>query len=148
MQVELDELKEILGRSGIHEVLRVLDSRTPHRFTGVNRFDGAMLRDGQLCDPFRPDVLRGNDVPVHDACCARLREANGTLEFTDALADPCIEHRPGSAVVSYCGMLIRNDDGIPFGSLCHHDVKPCQKRVGDVPLPEAIAPALFRATRK
>lgn len=150
MQVELkaleklNELRQILDARGVHETLRFLNSRTPHRFTGVYRFDGPVLRNEHLFDQFNPEVRRGDDVPMEDAYCALLQEAHDSLQFSDARTTDACEPR-ATPVVSYCGVLIRNKDGTPFGTLCHYDVKPCQKRVSDVPLLEAIAPDLLVA---
>lgn len=143
---ELDDLKGILDTHGVHETLRELNSRTPHRFTGIYRFDGGILRNLHLVDQFNPDVRRGDDVPIQDAYCSLLSESDPRLEFAEVQSDPHVAVKPGK-VVSYCGVLIRNADGTPFGSLCHYDVKPCQKRMSDVPLLEAIAPALLGAVQ-
>ena len=144
----MEELLEILESRGLHETLRIFNSRTPHRFTGVCRFDGSLLRNEHLVDQFTPEIRRGEDIPMQHAYCALLRDAHETLEFNDARDDDRVDHDVGSPIVSYCGVLIRNVDGTPFGTLCHYDVKPCQKRMSDVPLLEAITPALFGALDK
>jgi len=145
MQVELNELLEILAKRGVHETLCILNSRTPHRFTGVYRFDGSVLRNEHLVDQFNPEIRRGDDIPMQHAYCSLLEEAHESVEFADARSDAPVD-KPESPVISYCGVLLRNDNGTPFGSLCHYDVKPCQKRMSDVPLLEALAPAIFRAS--
>ncbi len=142
---ELNELREILATCGVHETLRILNSRTPHRFTGVYRFDGAMLRNEHLVDQFNPEIRRGVDTPMQFAYCSLLQEAHENLEFADARRDTRVDHKTGFPVISYCGVLLQNANGTPFGTLCHYDTKRCQKRMSDVPLLEALAPAIFRA---
>lgn len=62
---ELAEFRAAL-REGVHAALRYLNSRTPHRFTGVYRYDGEMLRNMALFDRFEPDQQRGGDIPMAD----------------------------------------------------------------------------------
>ena len=37
----LSHVGQILDTEGVHAALRFLNSRTPHRFTGIYRYDGA-----------------------------------------------------------------------------------------------------------
>jgi hypothetical protein len=145
---DLSELKEVLRfleSGGIHEALRYLNSRTPHRFSGIYRYDGEILRNEALFDRDAPDVRRGDDVPMADAYCAIVGERRVPLEFGDIHTEYRITIKPGSSVVSYCGVLIESEDGAPFGTLCHFDLLPCEERINDIPLLEATAPYIFKA---
>ena len=56
-------------------------------------------------------------------------------------------HEPGSPVVSYCGVLLHDEASLPFGTLCHFDLKPCDAPAHDLELLIAVSPAIFRALR-
>ncbi len=142
---ELADVMSYLSNGGIHEALRYLNSRTPHRFSGIYRYDGDMLRNEHLFDRDTPSLRGGDDVAMVDAYCAIVGQREEALEFGDIHADTRIAFKPGSPVVSYCGVLIRSADGKPFGTLCHFDVLPCQERSTDIPLLEAVAPLMFKA---
>ena len=142
---ELDEVLKFLESGGVHEALRYLNSRTPHRFSGIYRYDGEILRNEALFDRDAPGLRRGDDVAMVDAYCALVGQSQQPLEFGDIHTDNPIAVKAGSPVVSYCGVLIRSEDGAPFGTLCHFDFLPCQERSSDIPLLEAIAPHIFKA---
>lgn len=144
---DLVEFENVLKSQGIHAALRFLNLRTPHRFTGIYRYDGPMLRNEYLFDQFTPDVCKGPDVPMADAYCAVVGQTRKTVEFEDIRRDRRVPVRSGSPVTSYCGVVIPDERGTPFGTLCHYDLKPCQQRVSDAPLLEAAAPLVFKAMR-
>ena len=135
----------MLEPEGVHSALRFLNSRTPHRFTGIYRYDGDVLRNVYLFDQFDPASTKGQDVPMVDAYCANVGRAGSGIEFSDVGTDRKVEIKSGSPVVSYCGALIRDSSGEPFGTLCHYDVKPCDVPVSDLPLLEEIAPLIYEA---
>lgn len=137
--------ERILSEKGLHEALRFLNQRTPHRFTGVYRYDGDVLRNEHLFDLNAPEVTRGPDVPMVDAYCDMVRRTDEPIEFLDVRRDGTIAPKEGSPVVSYCGVLIRDEEGQPYGTLCHYDVKRCEERSSDMPLLEAVAPLVYRA---
>jgi hypothetical protein len=144
---ELAEVAAMLAARRLHDALRYLNSRTPHRFTGVYRYDGDLLRNEALFDRFKPELRRGDDVAMCDAYCALVGERREPLEFEDARVDGRFEVKAGSPVVSYCGVLIRDEQDRPFGTLCHYDVMRCQERVSDIPLLEGAAPLVLACLR-
>ena len=137
------EFRTIVRNRGLHDGLRFLNARTPHRYTGIYRYDGDMLRNVYLYDQFSPSVCKGADVKMVDAYCALVGQRQATVEFADINAEKSIAVKADSPVVSYSGALIRDDHGEPFGTLCHFDTKPSQARMSDVPLLEAIAPLIY-----
>lgn len=147
MNIDHDKrrFEAILSSAGISAALRFLNARTPHRYTGIYRYDGDMLRNEYLHDQFHPEVVKGEDVPLAQAYCSIVAHTRSALEVLDAATLPPNQMIAGSPVVSYCGVLIRDYQGEPFGALCHFDMKPCQVRVSDLPLLEAVAPLLFNA---
>ena len=143
----LTGVRQTLDREGVHACLRLLNSRTPHRFTGIYRYDGDMLRNVALYDRFDPVATRGDDVAMTDAYCAIVGATQCPLEFVDARTDGRFAHKSGSSVVSYCGALIRDEAGRPFGTLCHYDVRACQASGTELALLEAVAPFVMARLR-
>ncbi len=72
----VQEVNVRLDESGLHAALALLNSRTPHRFTGAYRYDGEILRNEGLYDRFSPESVGGDDVPMPLAYCALLGERN------------------------------------------------------------------------
>jgi len=140
----LTEFRVALG-DGVHAALRSLNDRTPHRFTGVYRYDGDMLRNMALFDRFEPDIQRGIDIPMADAYCANVGRSGEPLEFADATCDARFAYLPGSPVVCYSGVLISSPQGVPYGTLCHYDIRRCETRNSDIPLLKAAAPLIYEA---
>lgn len=106
-----------------------------------------MLRNEYLYDQFHPKVIKGEDVPLAQAYCSIVAHSGAALEVLDTATLLPSQIIAGSPVISYCGVLIRDYRGEPFGALCHFDMKPCQVRVSDLPLLEAVAPLLFNALK-
>lgn len=147
MSIVTPELAEFRGalREGVHAALRYLNSRTPHRFTGVYRYDGEMLRNMALFDRHEPQQQRGIDIPMADAYCANVGRSREPLEFADAKGDGRFPFLSGSPVVCYSGVLISTPEGVPYGTLCHYDVQRCETRTSDIPLLQAAAPFIYEA---
>lgn len=139
---ELQEFKAALETSGVHGALGYLNKRTPHRYTGIYRYDGDTLRSVAIYDRYEPDVQIGEDAPMAATYCSLLLKQQ-TLEITDAAEDERVKGVVITPVVSYCGVSIKDSKGNPFGSLCHFDMKRCQQRLSDFPLLEAAAEILY-----
>ena len=107
----ISTMTQVLQEEGVHGALRFLNKRTPHRFTGIYRYDGDTLRNVYIFDVFDPDVTKGQDVPMADAYCANVGLKGSGIEFSDISAENSVETRHGSPVVSYCGALIRDLHG-------------------------------------
>ncbi len=136
-----------LDNDGLHAALRLLNERTPHRFTGIYRYDGDMLRNVILFDVHDRQLLRGDDIPMSASYCALLQDDfDGAIEFDDPGSDALAKARSHlSPVVSYCGVLLVDAGGEPFGSLCHYDLKPCQARTSDLAMLRSLAPRIASA---
>ncbi|WP_026464290.1 hypothetical protein [Adhaeribacter aquaticus] len=140
---EMQEFKTTLQNTGILSALGYLNQRTPHRYTGIYRYDGKNLQNLYLFDKFSPDVVKGEDVPINEAFCSMLVKEHN-LEFADVNLDERVRGKVNTTVISYCGVLIEDAAGNPFGSLCHFDMKSCQERVTDLPLLQAASSILYR----
>lgn len=135
--------EEVLLKTGLHGALRFLNGRTPHRFTGVYRYDGAMLRNVSLFDQFNPEQAQGDDAPIGNTFCSLVPRFDGALAFAEASIDARVSHIQ-TPVVSYCGVQLRDGDGVALGTLCHFDLKPCEPRTSDLQFLEMLAPLLQR----
>lgn len=140
---ELCSVETALRTDGLHGALRVLNGRTPFRFTGVYRFDGDTLRNVALYDRWTPDVPDGDDAPLGETFCAIVQKVNDPLEVTDGRRDARFPWMQANAVGSYYGAPIRDANGRAVGTLCHFDLDPCQALASEVPLLVQAA-ALFR----
>lgn len=134
------KLERILRDRGLHEALRFLNSRTPHRFTGVYLFDPPMLRNLHLIDAYDPEQSKGDDALMAETYCSIVVQTRETFITADTRADPrLVGHPVRAGVLSYCGVLLRDIDGKPRGTLCHFDILPCDAPINDLPLMEAAA---------
>ncbi|MCY7354305.1 MAG: GAF domain-containing protein [Lysobacter sp.] len=136
-----------LEKDGVHAALRLLNERAPHRFTGIYRYDGDMLRNVILFDVHDPHLRRGGDIPMQHSYCALLQDSDArTLEFDDPRSHPpSVARSHLTPVVSYCGVVLVDAAGQPFGSLCHYDLNPCQPRTSDLAMLRSLAPQFASA---
>jgi hypothetical protein len=139
---DLLAFRDRLQREGLTGALAFLNARTPHRFTGVFRFDGDTLRNVALVDKWDA-VEQLGDAPISATFCGCARSDGVGLEVLDGRHDPRFPHMADNAVVSYCGAVIKSPDGEPFGTICHYDLQPCQTRTSDMPLLVAAAALLY-----
>ena len=143
----LDAVEAALEQGDLYEGLRVLARRTPHRFTGMYRYAGDMLRNVALIDKFAPELRQGGDVTMGDAYCGMVRDLDlrDGFAFGDASCDARFARKGGSPVMSYCGVMVRTPSGEPFGTLCHFDLLPCDVPFHDLDLLHAAAPHFLAA---
>lgn len=126
----------------MHAALGFLNARTPHRYTGIYRFDGDYLRNEFLFDQYDAAVRRGEDALLRDTWCGLIDESGTPVSFDDARGAG-LAQRDGGRVQSYCGVPIVNEDGQRIGTLCHFDEQPCEARVSDLAMLQAVAPLVL-----
>ncbi|SFQ58078.1 hypothetical protein SAMN04515668_3071 [Hymenobacter arizonensis] len=143
LQHEIEEFTGLLQKEGVHAALQYLNSRTPHRYTGIFRFDHDKLRSEVLFDRYELSLKKGEDAPIEATYCSLVGRDQAPWEITDAATDLRVQGIIDTPVVSYCGVLIRDSEGQPFGSLCHYDMQRCQERTTDQPLMQAAASLLY-----
>jgi hypothetical protein len=141
---EIGEFTDMLERHGVHGALKYLNGRTPHRYTGVFRFDGDKLRNEALYDRYEPNLEQGEDAPMEATYCSLVGKQQAPLEINDATTDARVKGLIDTPVISYCGVLIRDAEGKAFGTLCHYDMQRCQERTTDLPLLEEAAGLLYK----
>jgi len=143
MLPEIEEFAALLRQQGTHAALGYLNHRTPHRYTGLFRFEDDMLRNELLFDRALLHVQQGADVPLALTYCALVGQQEAPILILDAATDPQAQG-VATPVLSYCGVLVRNERGQAYGTLCHYDLQRCQERTTDLPLLEAAAQLLHQ----
>jgi CheY-like chemotaxis protein len=136
-----------LRDDGLHAALGFLNGQGTHRFTGIYRFDGDVLRNLHLFDRQSPAVLptgnKGDDAPMAETYCSLVRAERTAFVTVDTEADPRLSSHPARLQVqSYCGALLRNADSTPFGTVCNFDLVPQLAPKAMVELLELVAPIL------
>lgn len=134
-------LVDLLSREGLHASLRLLNARTPFRFTGLYRFDSNILRNVALFDRLAPGQPRGSDAPMGETYCAITGKLNDRLIVSDGRRDSRHPWMRGNSVVAYCGVPVRSESGIAIGTLCHFDDKPCESQGDEASFLMCIADA-------
>lgn len=141
-EVELKEFQHELNMYGLINALRYLNKRTPHRYTGLYKFNGDILTNIAKYDKYTDGMLHDDDVPVSTTYCSIVR-TDQSLEITDSSTDRQVKNKIDTPVISYFGVLINDAKGIPFGTLCHYDLKRCEERINDFPLLKAAAQQFY-----
>lgn len=139
----IDDVRSALAKGGVHAALAVLNKGTDHRFTGVYRFDGEMLRNVCLFDRQNPTSVVGDDAPLRETYCSIVGRGRVSFVSANTVDDARLtEHPARLSVQSYCGVLLRNADATPFGSLCHFDLLPVEPLDDALDLLEGVAPLI------
>lgn len=117
-----DLLESTLRAGGIEAVVRLLNDRVPHRYTGVYQLAGNVLRCEMLYDKqheVMPELLAA--VPLEDSFCQFVFRDQG-FRTSDARDDTRLDgHRYQQVMLSYHGVPLLDASGALFGSLCHFD---------------------------
>ncbi len=139
------KLEKLLRSQGVAAALRFLNNRTSHRFTAIFEFDAEMLRNLHLVDAEQPEVKTGKDLPLSQAYCSIIAESARTFTTADSRRDDRLRnHAARDTLISYCGVLLRDEDGHHFGTLCHFDHVACDVPLLELPLMEGAASLLLR----
>jgi GAF domain-containing protein len=141
---ELNDFRVIL-RDGIPAGLRYLNARTPHRFTGIFKYDGSNLRNLFLIDREVREAQPWSTFPVSDSFCAIVRDTGAPFVTGEAPMDDRLRDHPArDKIISYCGVPLRTESGDLYGSLCHFDYKPIHFSDLDLDFAAAAAPLLMK----
>lgn len=153
MAINIYEVSQAFTRvaeqSGPLAAMRFFSSLSSHRFCGVYRFDGGMLRNVYLIDALDATVERSPDLPLLESYCMYVRAASAMFCTSNSAADPRVAGHPKQNVVhSYCGIPLFLRDGSLFGTVCLFDYSATPFADRDIALLTAIAPALVAAMTK
>jgi hypothetical protein len=104
-----------------------VNSRTPHRFTGIFRFEPPLLRNELLVDAWDAHAPVLASAPLSDTFCGLVGQTGQAFQSSDVQVDSRLEHShlKHVGVESYCGVPVRDTAGHTSGTLCHFDLKPC-----------------------
>lgn len=134
---------ELLRDQGFHAVLRYLNARTRHRYTGVYLLDPPLLRNLALFDREYPSVRQGDDIPLEESYCALVVAQAAPYATADAEHEPRLADHPArTSVLAYCGVPLCTEASGCFGTLCHFDLRPRLVPVEELWLLERLAPVL------
>lgn len=117
------QLETRLARDGLGGALQFLNARVPHRFTGVYRLDGPMLRNVALADKhlhLEPVDLKV--VPLKDSFCQFVLRDTIFLTSESGRDERLAGHPYGGVVGCYVGVPISRSAGTLDGTLCHFDL--------------------------
>ena len=118
------QLKIVLAERGLEAAIALLNSFTGCRFTSMFRFDGRMLRPLTFYDRADPAAEPPEDIPVEASYCVFVRDTGLPFRVDDSSADVRVEHHPKRReILAYCGVPLKDEYGITFGTLCHFDVR-------------------------
>lgn len=142
-------VRRLLDEGRLHDVLRLMNERVEHRFTGVYRFDRPTLRNVALFDAANPDIKVGSDTPLMETYCAIAGESGKPFQTGNARDDQRLtEHPARESTLAYCGAPLRIGEAEPFGTLCHFDVVPRSIPSAELPVLEAVAPVIAEHLRE
>lgn len=145
MQHDLNTFRAALAQ-GILPALRYLNARTPHRFTGIFRFDEQTLENIYLVDREAAYAEPWPSFPVRESYCSFVQGTGDPFVIGDAPDDRRADGHPAQhRVISYCGVPIRLADGLLLASLCHFDYKPIPFSSLDLEFLIEVAPLLAEA---
>lgn len=149
-QVEIVEAaEEILETEGVRAALRFLNSRAPHRFTGVYRPEPPVLRSVLLFDRENPGLLAGTDAPLRETYCSVVAGTGAPFATADSDEDERVSGHPaGDTVRAYSGVPLRDASGATLGTLCHFDVVPRPIPEDELALMQELAPKILEALRR
>lgn len=142
-------VRRLLEEGRLHDVLRLMNERVEHRFTGVYRFDPPTLRNVALFDAANPDIEVGADTPLMETYCSIAGESGEPFQTGNASGDQRLtEHPARESTVAYCGAPLKIGEAEPFGTLCHFDVVPRSIPSAELPVLEAVAPVIAEHLRE
>jgi GAF domain-containing protein len=144
-KTEVDEFRATL-RESVDAALRYLNARTPHRFTGIFRYERERLQNLYLIDREDPAAQPWPEFDTRESYCAVVQKTGEPFVVGNAPADSRIADHPArDRVISYCGVPIRSSDGRLVASLCHFDYRPIRASELDLDFLVDVAPYIANA---
>jgi hypothetical protein len=132
---------EQLRENDLYSLLQYLNASTEHRFTGVYRFEPGWVVSVALFDRQDPALRLGADVKMKESYCWLTGVDGGGFVIEDALCDRRLEgHAAQAEVRSYIAVLLRDQKGTPWGTLCHFDFAPHAANANTIARLETLVP--------
>ena len=134
----------LLHHAGIHAALGALNARTRYRFTGLYRAEPPLLLNVALFDRENPTVPASGAVArLEETYCSITRNTAAPFTTDDALRDARLTtHAARDSVLCYSGVPIRLDSGVPWGTLCHFDLRPRLLPPDELEILAGVAPVV------
>ena len=121
MAVNIQEASDSQGLAG---VVRYLNAKVPHRYTGIFFKDGPLLVNVALFDKQVPNPPLWEPFPVEDSFCSVVIASGQPLTIHEAVRDSrsdVMDHNAAKIVQAYCGIPLIDSEGVTRGTLCHFD---------------------------
>jgi len=134
----------LLRERGLHAALAFLNARTRYRFTGLYRAAPPLLHNVALFDRENPSLAGSGAVAVlEETYCSITRHTGEPFTVDDAMRDERLTtHAARDSVLCYSGVPIRLGNGLPWGSLCHFDLRPRLVPRNELVILRDVAPAV------
>ena len=130
-----------LSEEDVVGLLAYMNTLSTHRFTGIYRFEPGWVVSVALFDRDQPHVRIGADVKMKESYCWLTGLDQSTYVIEDATLDVRLNgHAARDEVRSYIAVLLRDNAGTPWGTLCHFDFAPREIGSGTVSRLEAFRP--------
>ena len=132
----------LLHGRGILAALGYLNERTRYRFTGLYHAEPPLLHNVALFDRENPDLDGSGAVAKLDEtyCSITCRTAS-PFSTDDARRDARLTaHAARDSVLCYSGVPIRLGNGLPWGTLCHFDLRPRLLPPNELAVLTSVAP--------
>ncbi|MDM0108986.1 hypothetical protein QTH97_28865 [Variovorax sp. J22R24] len=137
----LDAFSRTLETKGLAGGLAFLNDGVPHRFTGVYRYAGLILKNVGLHDALGkrlPPFLTA--VPLNKSL-AQFVQPGAPFRTDDSSKDPRLAgHAYDGILFSYHGTALVAPSGHSWGVVCHFDFAPVALSDPDFEFLEAAAP--------
>ncbi len=119
----LSRVQAALAAGGISAAIAELNSGVPHRYSGIFKLDGELLKNTHMFDKLgqaKPESLEV--VVLKDSFC-QIVMRDGFFLTDHTLTDDRLNYSPFKGVVmSYHGVPLLNNVGELGGTLCHFDL--------------------------
>jgi GAF domain-containing protein len=128
---------------GVEAGLKFLNARTAYRYTGIYRFEGAMMRNIYLYDRRGEVESDFAKVPLGDSFCQFVM-ADGGFYTRDSGHDERLLGHPCRGVLNaYFGLPLSRRPGTLYGTFCHFDFKPIVIDDSEIEFLQSVTPWLM-----
>ncbi len=137
-------ISALLRGAGLHAALGALNARTRYRFTGLYKAEPPLLHNVALFDRENPSVAASGAVArLEETYCSITRDTGAPFSTNDAQRDDrLVGHAARDSVLCYSGVPIRLDSGVPWGTLCHFDLRPRLLPADELAVLRSVAPVV------
>ncbi len=147
-------IQEALDGEGLPGVVRYLNAKVPHRYTGMFLKDGPLLVNVALFDKQVPNPPLWEPFPVEDSFCSVVIASGHPLTIHEAVHDSRSEvmrHNAAKIVQAYCGIPLLDAEGVTRGTLCHFDEQALDFEVdlnSLLQVPSVVLPLILREWKR